>query len=666
VLKKVDDTFGNTVPPPDNPVVVQSVAPRSNIFRKSTRLLRRAGTRLSGLVFSSLLRRILILNLAALVVLLTGILYMNQFREGLIDARVESLMTQGEIIAGAISASASVDTDALRIDPEKLFELQAGQSISPSIDTLDSAEFLINPERVAPVLRRLISPTRTRARIYDRDGELLLDTRHLYSGGQVLRYELEPLDGDQPGLFERGWAAIAAFFDRTNLPTHIEKPGENASAYSEVVGALEGQTGTVVRMSSDNEIIVSVAVPVQRYRAVLGVLQLSTQGADIDKIIFAERMAVLRVFTVASIVTMLLSLLLASTIATPLKKLSAAAARVRRGVTDRQQIPDFSARRDEVGDLSVALGAMTDSLYARIDAIERFAADVAHELKNPLTSLRSAVETLPLVKNDESRKRLLDVIQHDVRRLDRLISDISDASRLDAELGRDDLHAIDLAELLREHVDAVKAAPGRGTQFQLSLAIEGFAKARPAKETASKTKATLSKTNSAKTVLSETTAETNAADAVATDQNAANKAAKATPEFEPVLINGHDLRLGQVIHNLIDNARSFIPQTGGTIRILLANKAGDAEITIEDNGSGIAEDAFEKIFQRFYTDRPGIEAFGQNSGLGLSISRQIIEAHGGTLTAQNAINSAQQITGARFIITLPLLGAVAGPRGRSR
>ncbi len=618
MLKKVDDSFGNDSLPVETPPSTTNALPKSNILRKITRRLRRLGTRLSGLVFSSLLRRILILNLAALVVLLTGILYMNQFREGLIDARVESLMTQGEIIAGAISASASVDTDALRIDPEKLFELQAGQSIAPSIDTLDSAEFLINPERVAPVLRRLISPTRTRARVYDRDGELILDTRHLYSGGQVLRYDLEPLDGDRPGIFERAWAGIVALFDRSDLPVHIEKPGENASVYSEVVGALEGQTGTVVRMSPDNEIIVSVAVPVQRYRAVLGVLQLSTQGADIDKIILAERMAVLRVFTVASLVTLLLSLLLASTIATPLKKLSAAAVRVRRGVTDRQQIPDFSARRDEVGDLSVALGAMTDSLYARIDAIERFAADVAHELKNPLTSLRSAVETLPLVKNDLSRTRLMDVIQHDVRRLDRLISDISDASRLDAELGRDDLQPLDLAMLVREHVDAVKAAPGRGAAFAITLAIEGFAKDKGAKNT-----------------------------------------------LESVMINGHDLRLGQVIHNLIDNARGFIPTDNGSILITLTRKIGFAEVTIEDNGPGIREDAFEKIFQRFYTDRPGIEAFGQNSGLGLSISRQIIEAHGGTLKAQNATNAAKDVTGARFTIRLPLIDATP-VRGRTR
>ncbi len=626
MLKRVEEDVAGVAPRVEIPSASAPMPAKSMSSRKVARRLRRLASRFSGLVFSSLLRRILILNLAALVVLLTGLLYMNQFREGLIDARVESLMTQGEIIAGAISASASVDIDALRIDPEKLFELQAGQTIAPSIDTLDNAEFLINPERVAPVLRRLISPTRTRARVYDRDGELILDTRHLYSGGQVLRYELEPLEGDKPGLFERVWAGVTAFFDRRQLPVHIEKPGENASVYSEVVGALEGQTGTVVRMSSDNEIIVSVAVPVQRFRAVLGVLQLSTQGADIDKIISAERMAVLRVFAVASFVTLLLSLLLASTIATPLKKLSAVAIKVRRGVTDRQQIPDFSERRDEVGDLSVAIGAMTDSLYARIDAIERFAADVAHELKNPLTSLRSAVETLPLVKNDDSRKRLMDVIQHDVRRLDRLISDISDASRLDAELGRDDLKPLDLAEFLRDHIEAVKDAPGRGTAFDIALAVQGFAKRKPSKSTLG----------------------------------------MIVSDYEAVMINGHDLRLGQVVHNLIDNARGFIPATGGSIKVILTRKLAMAEISFEDNGTGIRDGAFEKIFQRFYTDRPGVEAFGQNSGLGLSISRQIIEAHGGTLTAQNAVSAEGVVTGARFIIRLPIINIAQTLRGRLR
>jgi two-component system sensor histidine kinase ChvG len=196
--------------------------------------------------------------------------------------------------------------------------------------------------------------------------------------------------------------------------------------------------GAVVRTTEKGELIVSVAVPIQRFRAVLGVLLLSTQAGDIDNIVHAERLGIMRVFGVATLVNVLLSLVLSSTIANPLRRLSAAAIRVRRGSKEREEIPDFSARQDEIGNLSIALRDMTTALYDRIDAIESFAADVSHELKNPLTSLRSAVETLPLAKSDDSKKRLMDVIQHDVRRLDRLISDISDASRLDAELARVD------------------------------------------------------------------------------------------------------------------------------------------------------------------------------------------------------------------------------------
>ena len=224
------------------------------------------------------------------------------------------------------------------------------------------------------------------------------------------------------------------------------------------MNALTGSPSTVVRVSENGEEIVSVAVPIQRFRAVLGVLMLSTEGGDIDKIVAAERKAILRVFGVAALVMAILSMLLASTIANPLRRLSAAAVRVRRGVKSREEIPDFSDRQDEIGNLSVAVRGMTNALYARIEAIESFAADVAHELKNPLTSLRSAVETLPIARNEASRGRLMEIIQHDVRRLDRLITDISDASRLDAELARDDATRIDLKELVSDLVGLAQQA----------------------------------------------------------------------------------------------------------------------------------------------------------------------------------------------------------------
>ena len=552
-------------------------------------------------IFSSLTRRILFLNLAGLAVLVIGILYLNTFRDGLIDARVESLMTQGEIIAGAIAASATVETDSISIDPEKLLELQAGESLGPGSDQLDNLDFPINPERVAPVLRRLISPTRTRARIYDRDANLLLDSRHLYSRGQILRYDLPPVDEEQPDLVERIQKFIFDFFRNTELPIYHEQPGGNGAAFPEVVKALTGSPSTIVRVSEQGEQIVSVAVPIQRFRAVLGVLMLSTEGGDIDKIVAAERKAILRVFGIAALVTAILSMLLASTIANPLRRLSAAAVRVRRGVKSREEIPDFSDRQDEIGNLSIAVRDMTNALYARIEAIESFAADVSHELKNPLTSLRSAVETLPLAKNDNSRSRLMEIIQHDVRRLDRLITDISDASRLDAELAREDAGTVDLKKFITDLVAVSREATRNKKAVEIELRV-----------------------------------------------------AKLPQGVKGYFVVGHDLRIGQVITNLIENARSFVPDERGHIILSLARAGKFNIVTIDDNGPGIRADNIDRIFERFYTDRPAGEAFGQNSGLGLSISRQIVEAHGGTLTAENIPGTKPgEIKGARFVVTLP-------------
>jgi len=367
------------------------------------------------------------------------------------------------------------------------------------------------------------------------------------------------------------------------------------------MNALTGVRGSVVRVTEDGDLIVSVAVPVQRFRAVLGVLLLSTQAGDIDKIVHAERIGIFRVFFVAALVTTVLSLLLSSTIANPLRRLSAAAIRVRRGAKVREEIPDFSIRQDEIGNLSIALRDMTNALYDRIDAIESFAADVSHELKNPLTSLRSAVETLPLAKSDDSKKRLMDVIQHDVRRLDRLISDISDASRLDAELARTDAQELDLETLLADLVDISRQIRAGNKVVSLEFVVDR------------------------------------------------KNAAKAG-----FYVQGHDLRLGQIVTNLIENARSFVPDPDGAIKVTLSRSRTRCVVLVEDNGPGIQAEDIDRIFERFYTDRPGSESFGQNSGLGLSISRQIAEAHGGTLRAENIHEpETGRVLGARFILSLP-------------
>ena len=561
---------------------------------------------------SSLTRRIVVLNLGGLVALFVSFLYLNQFREGLIDARVQSLQTQGQIIASAIAASAAVETDAITIDPEKLLQLAPGESYGAAGEIDPQLEFSINPERVGPVLRRLVSPTRTRARIYDREGYLLLDSRSLTPRSNILKFDLPAAGQDdaQGTIFERTWNTLRGRFGSVGLPVYEDLGVGNGRGYPEVEDALKGSSSSIVRVNTRGETIVSVAVPIQRFRAVRGVLLMSTQGGDIDKIIASERWAIVRIFLVSAAVMFLLSVFLAGAIAEPMRRLAEAAERVRRGIKSRQEIPDYTERSDEIGHLSGALRDMTGALYNRIDAIESFAADVAHELKNPLTSLRSAVETLPMARNDESRGRLLDIIQHDVRRLDRLISDISDASRLDAELARADMQPVDMALLVRTVADmANQVERGDAVSFSVDVA-----------------------------------------------PSASGPGGKGA-----YLVLGHDLRLGQVLTNLLENARSFSPRGGG-VRIALrrgrsgargaANQEG-VEIIVDDDGPGVPAHAFERIFERFYTDRPN-QGFGQNSGLGLSISRQIVDAHGGRISASNRLDpGGGAVRGARFTIWLP-------------
>lgn len=547
---------------------------------------------------SSLTRRIVFLNVASLVVLFIGILYLSQSRQFFIEARIRSLQVQAEIIAGAIAASAAVETDSITIDPDRLLELQLGETYGPDEAML---EFPINPERVAPVLRRLISPTNTRARIYDREGVLLLDSRSLYGRGDVLRFDLPSPDDERPGFLQRQWLSLQKRFTRGDFPVYHELGSQNGKGYPEVVAALAGATNSIVRMNARGEVIVSVATPLQRFRAVRGVLLLSTQGADIEDSVSAERLAILKVFAVAAVVMTFLSVFLARTIAGPVRRLADAAERVRRRVRSRVEIPDFTYRKDEIGELSGALREMTNVLYSRIEAIESFAADVAHELKNPLTSLRSAVETIPLARTQESKERLFAVIQHDVSRLDRLISDISDASRLDAELQRQESAPVNLHTLLTTVVTVANEVR-QDDGVQVALSFEGGGP-------------------------------------------------------QAFVVPGHDSRIGQVIDNLIANARSF-SAPGGTVRVTTRRIRDKVEIIVDDDGPGIRPDAMQKIFERFYTDRPH-QGFGNNSGLGLSISKQIIEAHGGRIWAENRHGvpthdgAEPMILGARFVVQLP-------------
>jgi two-component system, OmpR family, sensor histidine kinase ChvG len=558
------------------------------LFNPLARALSAIARFLGLTVFSSLTRRIMVLNLAGLLVLVVGILYLNQWRAGLIDARVQSLRVQGEIISAAIAASATVDSDVISINPDRLLELQGDGSVSPLSYFDPTLEFPISPERVAPLLRNLITPTRTRARIYDQGGFLILDSDNIYARGEVIR---QTIDTKPPEFFLwKWWNAILAWVPGDNYPIYQEFGADEGNRYPEVASALSGAPSDFVRFDEHNQLVVSVAVPVQRVRAVVGAILLSTAPGDIDSVVAQERWSILRIAMIAAAVQIALSLLLAGTIAGPMRRLSEAAERVQTAGNARAEIPDFTDRPDEIGHLSGALRRMTDALYTRIEAIERFAADVAHELKNPLTSLRSAVETLPLAKRPEDKERLNAIIQHDIRRLDRLITDISSASRLDAELARESAERVDVEKLA-----------GAIVSMQADMALS----------------------RNVKVVLGKRVGRGDA------------------------IVNGHESRLAQVFANLIDNAVSFSPPEG-TVTVTLSVEAEEIQASVMDEGPGITGDV-SRIFQRFYTDRPETESFGDHSGLGLSISKQIVDAHKGTIKAHNRDDR----SGAIFTVTLP-------------
>ncbi|WP_422021763.1 stimulus-sensing domain-containing protein [Pyruvatibacter mobilis] len=541
--------------------------------------------------FSTLTRRIVAFNVLALALLAVGILYVNQFQAGLIDQRIQNLRAQGEIIAGALAEAATVELETQIIVPD---------GPVPQIDlTVAARQAPIDPNRAAAILRRLVLPTDARARLYNTNGVIVVDSQFIDAGRDVIAYELPPpAQEERVTLVDWVNVLITNLLREGDVPRYEELPGSQGLNYKEVRGALRAEPTAMVRENDRGQLIVSVAVPVQRFKAVMGALLLSTEGGDIDALVRAERLAVLRVFVVLLVVTVLLAILLAGTIAAPVRRLADAAERVRRQRHTRVEIPDFRDRRDEIGELSGALREMTRELYARIDATERFAADVAHELKNPLTSLRSAIETLSIARDDTARARLTEIINHDVVRLDRLITDISDASRIDAEMSRAEAVPVDLAEVV-------------------ATFVRNYTQSRKGTRTA--------------------------------DIEVHFTAPDTT---EPLMADVIELRFGQVLANLVDNAVSF-SQPGDRVAIGMVRRGEEIEITIDDTGPGIPPDNIETIFKRFYTDRPDPSAFGNNSGLGLSISRQIMQAHGGSLHAENRVDEAGDITGARFVIRLP-------------
>ena len=521
--------------------------------------------------------RILALNVLALGILVAGLLYIGQYRDGLIEAKTRSLTTEGAIIAGALGEI------ALAEDP-------AADSIE------DGGE--ANRERARQVVRRLTEPTGTRALLFAAPGGALeADSRLLMEAGRAV--QVEPLPPPEAlslpvritnNLYD--WV-VGRLPQRPRLPSWRESSAPVAADYTETVAALNGETARALRMTPGGDVILSVALPVQGYRRVVGALMLVSDTADIEASVRSVRLAILQVFVVVLAITVLLSIYLAGTIARPVRRLAAAAEKVRYGHGRRVVIPDFTRRRDEIGHLSHALRDMTGALYERLDAIEAFAADVVHEIRNPLSSLRSAIETLEKVDDDERRSQLTAIVKDDVARLDRLIGEISRASRLDAELSRVEFAPVDIGALLSAVV-MVHDAAGKTDVVGLETEV--------------------------------------------VDEN--------------LVVNGIEERLAQVVENLVRNAVSFSPR-GGRVRLVGSRADGAVRIAVEDEGPGVADNALETIFERFYTERAGDKTVGTHSGLGLSIARRIAEAHGGTITAENRRGADGRVLGARFVVWLP-------------
>lgn len=538
---------------------------------------------------SSLTVRILSVNIIAIMILGLGVLYLGQYTDSLIEGELESMRSEARFISGALSEGAV--RPVFQISPipfEDPMEIEA-----------------VKPDLARRMVRRLGESGTSRVKLFSVDGSMLADTRELMGpGGTVQMENLEPQhDPISIGaLFDQ---SATRFLDLIPMQTHLAKfPEDNINdvfAFPDSKAAMVGAISATAWRMSDGGIVLTAAAPIQKIKQVLGVAVLIKDGSDLENKIAEIRVDVFRVFLGSLGITVMLSIYLSGLIGRPLKILALAAEEVRVGKGRNVQIPDMSDRGDEIGELSLVLRDMTQALWDRMDTIERFAADVSHEIKNPLTSLRSAVETAARVKDDNSRKKLMDIIHHDVQRLDRLISDISSASRLDAELSREEMNDVDISELLYRLRDAYK-----------------------------------------KPILR---AENDG------EESDDSKIIVTVPQYLKTIVRGNSDRLGQVFGNLIGNALSFSPDEG-TVRINVKNQDDLIIVTVEDDGPGIPEAKLETVFERFYTERPDHEDYGSHSGLGLSISKQIVDAHGGKIYAENILDDEGNRDGARFVVEL--------------
>ncbi len=530
--------------------------------------------------------RILSVNIVALVVLVAGTLTVAEYRDGLIANQTDTLAIQAQLMARGLSAE--IDRDAAAVGE------------------------LVLPPSSLRALRLMAEQTNARARVYDRQGRLVADSRRITGSGTAVVWsgQLPPPQStvERHGRIVDGVFArlIDMLSTRPTPPAYHDRAITSAEDYPEVQTALTGHLATEVRrvpvmalaltdldhLERAGDLVICAAAPFGR-TDVLGAVFLTRNSIEVDQAAWRARYDALRIFAITLVLAIVLSLYLAGTIARPLRQLAAAADIVRRTRNLDHPIPEFRDRDDEIGQLSTALRDMTDGLRLRIDAIERFASDVTHEIRNPLSSIRSALETAKRVEDPAQRTRLLAIIETDIRRLDRLIRDISDASRLDRELSRQQAEPVDMGAMLA--------------------------------------------------MLVEVTLATAEEKAVALDLAA---------EDEDLTVTGLEDRLVQVFRNLLANALSFSP-AGGGIRLSATREGRAVVVRIDDEGPGVPPGKEEKIFSRFYSERPRDENFGEHSGLGLSISKQIVEAHFGSIHAENRKHPDGRVAGARFVVRLP-------------
>lgn len=525
---------------------------------------------------SPLARKIITFNLMAMIVLVAGVLYLNPFRDSLVLQRESGLVAESQLVADIFEAQLPAGSPVNLATGDGIDVLRTAQGI----ELPDGAELFVFDTRENLVISTvgMARPERETVAGLQRDRRSTLITDILNSV----------------------WEGIASLL----APQNAQDPvyGGEELARDLVPAALAGETQIRTGRDVAGEALFTVATPIRHEGEVIGVAAITSVAGEIDQLVRVEREQVLQMFVIAIIVSIGLSLVLASTIANPLSDLAAAAElgrdkNARKMSPSRVRIPDLTARPDEIGRLSGAMRGMVAALYERIESNEQFAADVAHEIKNPLASLRSAVGTLRVAKRDDQREKLLNVIDHDVRRLDRLVSDISNASRLDSELVKEEEETFNLLKMLSNITEYLGGeAKSKGVDFISDLPPE------------------------------------------------------------PIVITGLEGRLAQVFVNLITNAVSFC-QDGDAVRVWARKRENRVLVVVEDTGPGIPDQALTKIFKRFYSERPEGQ-FGEHSGLGLAISKQIVEAHGGVIWAENIRPTDADITseplGARFVVGLPV------------